>query len=459
MSSYLHDHNYNKSKMCGKHKKNKDIRSKELINKIKYNLKLNRADTALHFIEEYLSYNPDNNYVLGYKAMALCKLNRIEEATDLLKELIDKNDISKRDKIFVMSQYASILSTTDISLAIYYYEKIIEESDHLELIARGRLSALYTNIKNYDEALSVLEVSGFNNSFLNTKRATVYSASGDYAKAMSALRRKEYNKGYDIQENLQDEYIKQDEDYIKGHIYFKQGLYDEALEYLTKANTNKNRIIYFKANIDIARVLILKGNREEAIAICEETKKQCDSEFYLRILDEIIAKSYAKINDYKKAEECYKNIETDERYKQINLGKLELLKGDFAKAEEYLSVLEGNVDDLFVGVGDFYRLILVKLKLKKYDETLEIIEKIEQHSQIIEKEGLKHELDRIKIFIKKCKKETLKRDNLSYSERQIVSYSEEEALEHILDHHVYNGPRTKFNENIKVEELFKEVKK
>ena len=80
MSNYTHDYLYLKGKRSNKYKKYSSNESKELINEIKYNIRLNRLDTALSLVEDYLYNDPNNNYVLGYKAMILDKLGNTKES-------------------------------------------------------------------------------------------------------------------------------------------------------------------------------------------------------------------------------------------------------------------------------------------------------------------------------------------------------------------------------------------
>lgn len=458
MSNYSHDYMYYKGKRSSKYKQIKDDNQRELVNKIKYNMKLNRFDTALSLIEEYLSFRPNNYYILGYKAMALYRIGKKDDALNLFERILNERDISKRDELFIMSQYANILSTFDISLAIYYYEKVIEESDYLELVARGKLSTLYSNEKRYDDAINILKIDGFNNKFLNVKRATVYLDKSDFKKALRSLKKPEYNDGFDIKENFEDEYIAQDECYIRGYINYKKGDFDNALKYLTEATCNKKRNVYFKAAINIAKISILKGNFDEAINYCEEIKKQCPSEFFFKIIDETLAKAYAKKNDYKKAEQQYKKIETDEKHKNINLGKLELIKGNFEKAEEYLSIIDIKNIDVNINYDYLYRLALVKIRLKKYDEAKEILKLFDTNKKSIEVVGLMKEINRMNIYLKTQLNEPIKYEQLSYSGKQINSYNEEDALNHIIENHVYNEEKSLFNEDIDVKELFKNVK-
>ena len=460
MSNYTHDYLYLKGKRSNKYKKYSSNESKELINEIKYNIRLNRLDTALSLVEDYLYNDPNNNYVLGYKAMILDKLGNTKESISICENILRKNDLTKRDKLFIMSQYANFLSKLENKeLAIHYYERVINESDNIELVARGKLSLLYTDDKRYNDALNILRVEGFNNMFLNIKRANVFVAQDKYNDALYSIKEKEYNnKDIKLYEKLEDAYIEQERDYLCGHIFFKQGKFNLAMSYLTQATNIKKRTLYFKATIDIARINILRGKIDDAINICEELKKGSNSDYYNRIIDEVIAKAYTRKNDYKKALEQYNNIDTDEKNRNLNLGKIELLKGNFKKAEEYYSSLNVQLDDINVYYEEFYRLALIKFRLKKYDEVEEILDIFELNMQKYEITNIKYELDRIRLYINLLKNNSVDSYKMTYSEKQILSYNEKEAIKHIINHHVDKVKASRFNDNINIEELIKDVK-
>ncbi|MBQ9024252.1 MAG: hypothetical protein IJ105_03410 [Bacilli bacterium] len=450
------NHRYIRGKKVDHNNKND---AKILINEIKYNIRMNRLDTALSLIEDCLYYNPNNNYVLGYKAMVLDKMGKKEEAISIYENILKINDLSKRDKMFIMSQYANLLSKSNKELAAYYYEKVIKESKNVELVARSKLSILYTELKRYDDALNILRIDGFNNMFLNIKRANIYNTQDDYNNVLKALNEEEYNiNNADVLENLDDEYIEQEKNFLYGHTFYKQGKFNLALSYLTKATNNRKRTIYFKTIIDMARIYILKGKIDDAITLCEELKKDTLSDFYNRIIDEVMAKAYTRKNDYEKAQEHYNNIETNEKIKNLNLGKIELLKGNFKKAEEYFSDLDVQLDDINVFYEEFYRLALIKFRLNKYDEVEEILDIFDSNLEKFEIYRMKYELDRIKLYINLVNSKEINNEKMSYSEKQIISYNEKEAIKHIIDHHIKNAKTSRFNENIDVEQLIIDVK-
>ena len=400
-------------------------------------------------------------YILTYKAMTLYRMGKNDESSMLFEKVLNSGSLSKRNEIFAMIQYAGLLTRIkNIDSAIYYYEKAILESEDLELIARGKLSNLYAENNDYEKAINILNIDGFNNMFLNTKRARIYSKMTRYKDVLKELEKEEYND-YNVEEkeNLDDKYVKQDLYYIKGHAYYKLDKFDEALSYLAKACIIKTRDIYFRANIDIIRIYTLRLQLDDAINLCEEIKKSCTSNYFYKIIEELEEKAYIKKNDYKKAEEQFKNNrELDERTMK-NLGKIELLKGNFEKAEQYFSSLDiqnGNARDFY---DEYYRLALIKFRLKKYDETLIILNRLEENLDVYEVSDMAYEIKRIKLYIyKKLNKDYSKINDYTYSEKQIISYDINDAIDHVMNNHYYNPRISKFNDNINIEELFNTIK-
>lgn len=428
------------------------------IDEIKFNHKKGNYDVALVLIDDYLRDHPNDTYVQTYKAMTLFRAGKKEESVENFKKILEQNNMSNRNKMFAMTQYAYVLSQMHNNEdAIYYYEKVINESKELNLIARSKLSVLYSEEENYDEAINVLNIDGYNDSFLNVKRAKVYSKQGRYFKALKELEKEEYNNyNVYVKENLDNKYIEQEKLYLKGHVLYKLDREDEALIYLSNACTIKTRDTYFLAAIDMVRIYFLKLQLDDAINLCEELKKNCDSKHYLRIIDELLAKAYLKKNDYVKAEDQFKNIETSEARKNMNLGKIELLKGNFEKAEEYFSDFDIN-SNIKENYENLCKLTLIKFRLGKYDEVLEILAKFDENMDKFEIRHMAYEFRRIRLCINKIRNEEFG-DIESYSEKQIVSYDIEAAIDHVVDHHYVNAKTSKFNDEINIERLFTEIK-
>ena len=431
----------------------------ELVNKIKFLFKKNNFDQALNVIDEYLIIHPDDMYIQTYKAMTLFRIGRIDESKSLFEMVLNCDYLAERVRLFAMSQYANILSMMhNNNLAIYYLECVINEASDLQLIARGKLSYMYADVERYTDAINILKIDGFNNKFLNMKRSKIFFKMGNYGRAIKALEQEECNDyNYHVNENFDDKFIDQEECYIKGHAFYKLNKLNQALFYLSKANSNKNMSIYYKANMDIVRIYILRMQLDDAINLCEDCIRQAMSDYYKNIFQELLGKCYLKKNDYEKAKEKYEGIDISDELRKINLGNLELLKGNFDKAEEYFSIID--VENIIVkdNYQNLYKLLLIKYRLKKYDEALYIIDILEQNLDKYEIKQMQFELDRIKLYIYVKQNKEFDKEVEMYSSKQIISYDKNEAINHIVDHHYVNVKTSKFNDNIDIEKLFNEA--
>ena len=189
-----------------------------------------------------------------------------------------------------MNRYARVLiASNEIENAIYYYEKIINESSELELKSRFQLSKLYQTIGKKKEALNALNIRGFNNKYLNIKRAFIYLQFEEYANALVSLDREEENLcNYEVRESIDDNYINQEENYIRGHIFYRRGQLNKAIPYLKKTLVVKGRMYYVNAYLDLASIHIMRYEIDDAINICEELLKNTKSEEAIKKINHIM---------------------------------------------------------------------------------------------------------------------------------------------------------------------------
>lgn len=436
---------------------------KDAINKVRFYISKNRFDDALREIDEYLANNSNCNYLLIHRAYALYRSGKKKEGLEEISNLLNTMYLTNKDSIFAMSIYAEMLyREQDLDNAIYYFKKVIDESETLELLARSKLSKIYISSRNFDEALKVLDVKDFNNKFLNVKRAKVYFEKCEYDNAFKALKEKEYNNlPYELKETISDVRTEQETEFIIGDMYFKQGRFQKALRHLNKAVViKKNTGTFFQSYLDIVRIYIMQQNIEASINICEEMIKVSTSDIYTMKFSELLAKAYAKKNDYENAEKYYKNADTSEIKTKSNLAKVELAKGNFEKAEEYLSHICVNKENVNSSYTVYYLLILIKFRLKKYDEAQYMINIIKDNIDLnyIDQKNVYFELRRIDLYIRNANKEIIELDDLVYTERQMVSYRDDDALRHITKHHITNANTSAFYENIDVNEVYEYAK-
>lgn len=436
----------------------KDIQAKESINDIKFCMRKKDWENAMVKIDDYLSIYPTDHYVMILKAMTLSRLDKKEESMKLYEEILSYK-LTLRNELFVRMQYAhSLLVMENFEQAIEYYNSVIEKSSDLELIARGKLSSIYCNMKEYDRAMDILEIDGYNDTFLNNKRALVYEFMEKPYKALSVLNKKTYNTiHYEQKEKLDKVYLDQERNFIIGNAYYKINRLDDAQLYLSKVNLLNSKL-YFEANLRLIKILLMIGKLDEAIILSNDIIKKSTSNSYINTFNTFKAYAYLRKNDYKKAEEIFKGLEATPEEKLLFFGEIELLKGNFEQAEENFSHFDIEKEDINEKYDEFYRLALIKFRLGKYEEAERIINKFEE---LVNKEYLSnimYEVKRLKTYIQNAQGIDVCDENLGYSEKQIIHYDAESAIEHIMDHHFDNPRLSKFNDNIDIKQLFVDIK-
>ena len=438
----------------------KNKNNSNIINEIKYYDKIGNFEKALVLINEHLNNVPDDDYIIAYKGMVFSHLKRHEEAKEILEDLIEKGHIkTKRAKFFAYSRYAKVLyALHEIDKSIEFYKKVIEESDELELISRFELAKIYQEKNMTKEAIDILTINGFNNMYLNIKRAIIYLINDDCITALSELNKKEENTLRIEQKEIFDyRFMNQEKNYIIGHSYFKLGKYNKAIPYLRESLDIKNKITYFKAYLDIAKIYVTWNRNEEVITICEELLKNSTSDTLNKNINMVLSNALLKKQDYEKAKEHLNMNIFDEKENKINIGKIELLKGNFEKAEENFNILNEETDDVYNNVDVFYFKMLTKFRLGKYDETLNLIDILEENGEPLRINKIRYRFNRIKLFIHIKKGEKIVNRDYSYSEKQIISYDKDRALEHIISHHINNIKLSKFKNVDQIQEIFNNV--
>lgn len=435
---------------------------KKRFNTIKFNERQGNHDKALSLINEYLNDYPNEYRVLDYKALVLLKLRRIDESKQLLFSFLDNRDISKRDYIFGRFVLAkAYVYEGDLESAKIIYEEGIAESDYLEIKPRTELSRIYCEENDYYKAFKILEIPGFNNETLNLQRARIKCSMGNYRGAIKEFDREIIIDDGDNRniEKYDEKFYLQDKYYLIGHCLFNLKDYDNALKYLNMSLTYKTRSSYTKSIIDILKIKLDIGLLDDVISLGEDTLTInniiSDHEIIIRRL---VATAYSKKQRYQKAEELYKN--TDENKKEmVNYSKILIAKGDFEEAERILSNYYDldniKVEDDFDGT---YRYAFTKFKLNRYSDFLKLYE------AYISYEGLSNVAKKNIVYLKRMKllldiknNITIEDREYTYSEKQIINYDRDLAVDHVIDHHVINPTYNYFKPDVDISKLFEEI--
>lgn len=453
-------HKSKKMKRQYQHTKIYSEEAVDMINKIKYSDRTRQYDKCLKLLDEYLDKYPNDNYMRIYQARINGKIHKDDKEIEMLEEILSLCNLSNKERLFAIFSYALVLDKKgNFDKSIEYFLKGINSSDNLELIARKNLASVFCEVKRYDDALKILTIDGYNDQLLNNERAKVYSFMGRFSQGLHEIDKPYENKfNALIKEKLDTRIIEQQKNYIKGHILYRLGRYDEALELLEKTTTFKNRDEYFLATFDIIRIKLSRGFCVEAISLCDAgISSSFAKDTYVSLYKKLKIEAYVKLNNMTKAEEVYSE-KPESKYDRVYSTAFLLSNGKLEEAEKVLDkIYEEEYESIDDDFEVLFKLAITKYRLKKYEESLVLAKKLLNELDGAKRVSLIEELRRLELLNNVMLNNPIEERVYSYSEKQIISYSKESAIEHIKDHHIYSKSYNNFSDEIDVDKLYDEV--
>ena len=231
-----------------------------------------------------------------------------------------------------------------------------------------------------------------------------------------------------------------------GIMLYQMKRYDEAEEYIKKALESRDRMVRYRAKLYLAKILIEEKEYEEAATILEELLKAGygGKELYLTAADvylklgnvrrakeliteyvsdprlsdslknsalKLLALAYVKEGNY---DEAYRTLEqmvvrdsTPEYYAvKLDMGRLLLMKGDTAGAEEIFQFISETSKDTTRFYG-YYYMGVIKEAHGNYEEALRYyedaskmgLEEAKQRKEtLIQVKSIENEADPVKIY-------------------------------------------------------------
>ena len=422
----------------------------DLLSNIK-NYILNGAyDIAEQKIEEYKILYPDDIIINKYQAQLLLKQGMYNEAENVCLNVINRSFHVNRLKSDMYITLSEVLYAQGrIDEAIEALENAYKFKDFNTQTIQIRLANLYAKAKNIRKAMEVLdkrESNAFNKN-IDLQKAFIYLQDGKTEKALKLL--------LEISDNdLKSKIDIQRKNVLLGELYKKEKNFEKALYYYGKALIVKNDL-YWKAYHAIGHIKYKMGYINEAILVLEEIIRKQKTD----IVIETLVKCYLLKGYNDKAYQLINEFE-DSYIKKVFLGRLEFCKQNFQEAEVILSDLINDPEykDTRYHNYAYYYLIITKVRSKKYDEVLKILNNVV--TSICFEDRYKRELNLLKYYINKELGNNIKPSN--YSERQINNFSEELAINHIRSHHdndyITEYTTSLFNDNVDIEKLYYYIK-
>lgn len=451
-----------KSKQKSKTKARKNTKSKKIYDI--YNL-MNRGayNMAMYEVMNYLAENPSDT--TGHYLYGKLLLRQYYQQTDLntnparqtfltsarreFQYVIEHQDEHEVKSLMLLATIARLEGNPDE--AIGYYKKVIEDSNYEDIYAINVLAHLERKEKRYESALETLSLTDEHSFALEIERAKTLSLLGkneESLKILNALepktideeREKALNQGRNAKEN---------EDYDKATFYYE----------FTKEHGDKDDL-YYRAIYEQIKLALDYEKYDEAKDYCEsllEAKKMFKGEtlLFLGIIEQALG-------NYDNAYNCYKEtteIATDRDVKSsafYHAGSLEFAKGQFAEAE--ISFKRSASTARVPSKDTYTKLIGVLFRQQKYEETIKYLDRVKKQNPLWTDPdthlGYMHMLANKRLGYRLPKSS---RNELNYAERQIVKYSEQEAIEHIKSHHqmtTNNSTRGNFGPHIDIDNLY-----
>jgi len=389
---------------------------------------------ALSYIEDYINTNPGDLYGRYIKALILFHLEEINESKQILQMIELNCDLST---IFFGHSYYMLKG--DILKKENKYEEMLEcykkaydisPKEKISFSAK-RILDYYIENNNKESALKFCEDLP-NTNDLNVLKAHAYLSFNEKEKY------EYYLNQFQVEEcnvkTLLNHYYCLRAHYLNTHSHPYNAL--EILDNFKEKNYTNIIFSCFYLEEKIVALLAIK-NYEEAynyiMKLPEHKKHPYLYEYYMKKFDFLRA---------------YQEIEKIEKEKKKIYKKYDYYyyTGDIKKAEEMSCKMLSNVCDS-KNLVYFLNCSLRKDSFEEFKMKYTMLE------EYLNKDDMSVRL--LECF---AKKETIKREKTTYSEKQIINYNKKKAIQHIKSHHGENSVYISyFNSNNDIEKIFNEI--
>lgn len=428
-------------------KKENALQRNQRLNSIKTLLNNKKYRKAKSEMIKYIEAYPYDYFGQFMYAKILIKEKNYEEAKFYLKNIANNESNNKYSAISLLGHIANI--EKDIPLARYYFNKVLDESKYEENITKLELARLERNAKNEDRALSLLKELDSNNSYVKLETAKCLVAKNIIDKASIII---------DSIDCKNDIHLKREIRKLQAKIEYQFGCYEESekiYEELKKEPVKDE--LYYNIILEQAKNALEQEKYQKALDYSKELVN-CNYTYNNEIFI-LRGLAYQNLKEYDEAlKSYYKALETDivELRNQANyfLGTLLLFKGDLEEAKKYL-----KENYLFRGYdrGTCYKLAVIAIKQADFLEAkryLDIIKANENNKK------LDYSFRQKEIIVYKNLGLKPNFEPVLYSEKQLLNYSREEAINRIKLHNydvAEESDRTPFAKNVEIESLMDEV--
>lgn len=438
---------------------NKDLEKKKFIVSIKNLISQKKLNKALSEIGYYLEKYPDDSYGLFQQGVILRTMGYLEDAEPVFQKIIELELDSKYSALYQLGVLYCMKK--DWKQAEYYYRMNIESSPYPEIYSRIELSFIETikgNIKNaellvngnYDKKINGIFPLNIFKSYSDISKVDVIAL--ELEKAQLKITTKKIEEAKIILENIDLEAcsssLKRKYNLLMGKVENAEENYDSALEYLKNALSGPKEMVYWKSKLEMAKSYAKLGEITEALFICDEI--MIDSKDYYNETKKMKGNIYRWNHQYEDAETEYLAMENNEGI--YHIGKMKFINKEYEEAVNYFNkdICEANV---LKANSDFYKSISL-LKLGRYEETY-------QTSLLVNdsclSDLLRRELFYAKLYLKTKLNDVLSQEHLTYTQKQIIDYNLQNAIDHINRDHKKDDSISNFYEDTDIQKLISEL--
>jgi len=422
---------------------------------IKFAISKKNYKRARVLIDEYLEIAPSDYYIQGYKVLILIFTRQAEEAKKLIAQILENPLVPLRERNFVLSSYAKLLDAeNEVEDAINCYLDILATSNQVEFNIRCKLARLYRRLKKYDEALDILNVQDMNVMEFNVERAYIYNDIGLYGKALKALEEPISYDGKIYKEYSDTQHLERCKNHVLGEINYNTGHIDDALKYYNQVITSKVDYIYLSSLYMIALIKYRFSNINECIDKCRTILKNIEGDTLLNKTQLLLGKAYIKKNQIDKAQEVFDTCR-DDRVKLQGKIRISYATFDFESCLKYLDEAMKNDVGEFLST-DLYIKAAIELRQGKYDSFYSTYNEYIS----VTNDGyyeFTNNLNKMKAYADFALGKDFGGIQHTYTVSQIIGYSKEEVIKHVVKNHRDNPTISCFNSDVDINTLYDEV--
>ena len=425
-----------------------------LIDSIEKLDKEHKHEKNLRQIQGYLRKYPDDHGIRIFEARTYAKMNRKDKAKLIYQNIIETStrdiDILNALKLLADTEFSS----SNYEEALKLYKTYIDNAgNNLCIQVRISMSRVYSNLGMYEDALDILTIEGLDNMELKLATAHVYFVAHNYDKCLEIV---DGIINEQVSNNVASEvYL------LKAEVYLKLKRIPETIELYKKVieQLEVGSFTYFDTKRMLAAVYSTIGDRQNSIKEYEEILNNTGNKKIINDVNYQLGRSYLYVHDTEKAYKYFSQCYDDQR--NIGYARIAYHDGKFEEALKLLSNIQIKDNYTYRDVHIISAQIM--FRLGKNEKFISEYEKITENAKNIGKtkafnketysiEYMRSYLESRKGLVIPCSPVYIS----GYAYRQISSYNEEMAIEHIKSGHTDEGDEysSLFEEGVDIKKLY-----